>query len=321
MRQAGRVLKEYRATREQAGSFKALLKNPQAACKVTIQPVDILLVDAAILFSDILVIPEALGLPYQMEEGTGPWFEKTIQGIDDVNALSTDRVEENLDYVFQTIRLIKQELNNRVPLIGFAGAPWTLMCYMVDGKGTKTFTRSRAMLFQNPELAHTLLTRLTQATIIYLKRQIAEGCDMVQLFDSWAGILTKELYNTFSLPYLQKICDAITGVPVTIFAKGASFSLRELSELNCNTIGLDWQTDIHEARKICGSKKTLQGNLDPAVLYGDFPTIEKHTGKMLEAFGPHLHIANLGHGVYPDTDVEKLKCFIQTVQSYNHKQQ
>jgi len=202
MRQAGRVLPEYRATRAQAGSFINLLKNPQAAAEVTIQPVDILGVDAAILFSDILVIPEAMGLPYRMDEGIGPSFEHTITSEKDLAKLSNEHIEENLTYVFDAIKCIKQELNERVPLIGFAGAPWTIFCYMVEGKGSKTFSKSRAMLVKEPILAHSLLKAITEATIVYLKRQVAEGCDMLQLFDSWAGVLNKETYNTFALPYI-----------------------------------------------------------------------------------------------------------------------
>lgn len=319
MRQAGRILAEYRATRAQAGSFLNLLKNPQLAAEVTIQPVDILGVDAAILFSDILVIPEAIGLPYRMDEGKGPSFDKTIASREDLKMLSLEHVEENLSYVFETIGILKKELNGRVPLIGFAGAPWTIFCYMVEGKGSKTFSRSRAMLFQDPELAHALLGMITDASIRYLKKQVELGCDMLQIFDSWAGILSKETYNTFALPYIEKICKSLPDVPVTVFAKGAFFSLKELGELPCATIGIDWHTDPHFARAATGTKKTLQGNLDPAVLYGSDDTVVSETKRMLEAFGGHRYIANLGHGVYPDVDYRKLKLFIETVKEYQFK--
>lgn len=319
MRQAGRVLPEYRAVRAKAGSFKALLKNPELACEVTIQPVDILGVDAAILFSDILVIPEAMGLPYSMDEGRGPLFEKTISSAQDLSALHSKDVEGELEYVFQTIRNIKTALNNRVPLIGFAGAPWTIFCYMVDGKGTKTFERSRAMLSQNSTLAHALLREITQATILYLKAQIQNGCDMVQLFDSWAGILNKNTYNSFALPYMREICESITEVPVTVFAKGAFFSLRELGELPCATIGLDWHIEPEMAKSIISPDKTLQGNLDPAVLYGDKSFIQTETVNMLQRFGPSRYIANLGHGVYPDIEKDKLQYFISTIQEYQYQ--
>lgn len=318
MRQAGRVLPEYRAVRAQAGSFKGLLFNPEAAAEVTIQPVDILGVDAAILFSDILVIPEAMGLPYRMDEGKGPSFENTIERLEDLNKLTTDVLPE-LEYVFKTIRLIKRDLNDRVPLIGFAGAPWTIFCYMVEGKGSKTFSKPRAMLMQNPELAHRLLSAITDATILYLKKQIEEGCNLFQLFDSWAGILNKDSYNTFALPYMKKICDAITEVPVTVFALGAHFSLKELSELQCRTVGLDWHMDASWARQVVGSEKTLQGNMDPAILYGDFDLIRSKTKEMLNTFGPQRHIANLGHGVYPDISADNLKCFIDTIKEHQHE--
>jgi len=316
MRQAGRVLAEYRATRAKAGSFKSLLMNPELAAEVTIQPVDILGVDAAILFSDILVIPESMGLPYRMDEGKGPSFENTIQSAKDVANLSTDRVLDELKYVFDAISLIKRDLNGRVPLIGFAGAPWTIFCYMVEGRGSKTFSVSRAMLSSNPELAHALLRKITDATIAYLKQQIACGCNMVQLFDSWAGILNKDTYNTFALPYIQEICKTIDTVPMTVFAKGAFFSLEEMGQLPCRTLGIDWHTSPAFARQMAGADKTLQGNLDPAVLYGSESFIVSETERMLDAFGPHKYIANLGHGVYPDIDHEKLKLFIQTVQAY-----
>ena len=320
MRQAGRILSEYRATRQKAGSFKSLLMNPELAAAVTIQPVDILGVDAAILFSDILVIPEAMGLPYRMDEGVGPSFENTIQNESDLAKLSNAHIEENLQYVFKAIRNIKSELSDRVPLIGFAGAPWTIFCYMVEGRGSKTFSKSRAMLMQNPTLAHSLLERITEATIIYLKQQVEEGCDMLQLFDSWAGILNKHTYNQFALPYIQKICESITQVPVTVFAKGAFFSLEEMSALPCATIGLDWHTEPGFARKLVGNEKTLQGNLDPAVLYGSYDHIKKETQRMLRTFGRERYIANLGHGVYPDIEADKVKCFIQTIQEYQFEQ-
>jgi uroporphyrinogen decarboxylase len=321
MRQAGRVLPEYRAVRKSAGSFLNLLKNPEAAAEVTIQPVDILGVDAAILFSDILVIPEAMGLPYTMDEGRGPWFENVISNESDLEKLSVQHIEDNLDYVFQTIRLIKQNLNDRVPLIGFAGAPWTIFCYMVEGKGSKTFSRSRAMLAQNPKLAHALLTAITDATIIYLKKQVREGCNMLQLFDSWAGILNQSTYNTYALPYLQRICENLREVPMTVFSLGAYFSLADLAKLPCETIGLDWHMNPLEVRRLVGTSKTLQGNLDPAVLYGNEAHIKKHTEEMLKAFGAQRHIANLGHGVYPDIEAGKLKYFIDTVKEYQYTNQ
>ncbi len=315
MRQAGRVLPEYRKTRELAGSFKKLVTTPELACEVTIQPVDILGVDAAIIFSDILVIPEALGLPYEMEEGRGPWFKNTIQTEADFKKLSANDIADKLSYVSEALRLTKSALNGRVPLIGFAGAPWTVFCYMTEGKGSKEFGLARRMLLENPTLAHDLLSLITEATIRYLKIQIQAGANIVQVFDSWAGVLSKNLYKEFAIPYLKKIASEINEVPLTIFAKGGWYVMDELAALPCRTLGLDWQVDPMWARQKVGNSKTLQGNLDPAVLYGDFGKIRKETQEMLQNFGSQNYIANLGHGVYPDIKPDNLKCFIETIQS------
>jgi uroporphyrinogen decarboxylase len=320
MRQAGRILPEYRKVRESVNGFKELVTNPALAAEVTIQPVDILNVDAAIIFSDILVIPEAMGLSYEMIEAKGPLFPKTIQSEQDVLQLKEkDAAANELQYVYEAIKITKKELDGRVPLIGFAGAPFTIMAYMVDGGGSKTFSKTKKMLYAEPVLAHALLSRITSATIAYLKKQIAAGADMVQIFDSWAGVLAPDVYNEFSLKYISDICNAIDEVPVTVFAKGAFFARKEMASLRCNTIGLDWNMDIKESRALIGDSKTLQGNLDPCVLYASFDDIKKETRKMLDAFGPYKHIANLGHGVYPDTDPEKVKCFIETVKEYSLK--
>lgn len=315
MRQAGRILPEYRAVREKAGSFIKLATTPELAAEVTIQPVDILGVDAAIIFSDILVVPEAMGLPYEMLEAKGPMFPKVIQTKKDVDALKISNPEKELAYVLKAIDIVKKELNGRVPLIGFAGAPFTIFCYMVEGKGSKTFSIAKKMLYSEPELAHQLLQKITDTTIAYLKAQAKHGADLVQIFDSWAGILSPDQYRKFSLPYIAQICNAINEVPVTVFAKGAFFARKEMSNLNCQVIGLDWNMDISESRRMI-PHKTLQGNLDPCVLYGSFKEIEKHTKKMIKNFGGQKYIANLGHGVYPDTDPDKVKCFIDTVKNY-----
>lgn len=315
MRQAGRILPEYRAVREKAGSFIKLATTPEMAAEVTIQPVDILGVDAAIIFSDILVIPEAMGLPYEMVEAKGPIFPKVIKTQKDVDALKVSDAETDLGYVLSAIDIVKKELNGRVPLIGFAGAPFTIYCYMVEGKGSKTFSVAKKMMFSNPKMAHTLLQKITDSTIEYLKAQVRHGADLVQIFDSWAGILSPEQYRKFSLPYIAQICDAINEVPVTVFAKGAFFARKEMSKLNCDVVGLDWNMDIKESRKMIPNK-TLQGNLDPCVLYAPYKEIEKQTKKMIKTFGKQRYIANLGHGVYPDTDPQKVKCFIETVKSY-----
>ena len=317
MRQAGRILPEYRAVRSSVKDFKTLVKNPELCCEVTLQPVDILGVDAAIIFSDILVVPEAMGLNYEMIEQKGPWFEKTIRSNEDTRLISSDiDVADRLGYVLDAISLTKKTLDGRVPLIGFAGAPWTIFCYMVEGKGSKTFSESRKILYQNPILAHNLLSQITDVTIEYLKLLMKHGADLVQVFDSWAGILSRAQYQEFCLPYLQKICDSITEIPVTIFAKGAIASLPDLAKLKCNTLGLDWNMDINSTRQLVHETKTLQGNLDPCVLYGTHENIELETKKMLSSFKSKRHIVNLGHGIYPDTDFEKVKTFINTVKNH-----
>ena len=316
MRQAGRILKEYRDVREKLSGFKELVETPERAAEVTIQPVDLLGVDAAIIFSDILVIPEAMGLEYQMIEKKGPWFEKTISTQKDVDALIIPNPYEKLAYTIDAIKITKKELNGRVPVIGFAGAPWTIFSYMIEGSGSKTFSKAKKMLYTDVVLSHNLLEKITQSTILYLKAQIAAGADMVQIFDSWAGILSPAQYREFSLKYISKICDAITEVPVTVFAKGAFFAREEMGNLNCNTIGLDWNMDIAESRKLIGANKTLQGNLDPCALYGTFAEIKKQTHQMLDQFKGSRHIANLGHGLYPDTNPDAVRCFIDAVKEY-----
>ena len=316
MRQAGRILPEYRAIRQSLSGFKELVETPELAAEVTIQPVDILGVDAAIIFSDILVVPEAMGLEYQMIENKGPYFEKTIQTLSDLEKINVPDVDDSLHYVLEAIKVTKKELNNRVPLIGFAGAPWTIFSYMIEGQGSKTFSKAKKMLYTDKQLSHQLLEKITQTTIKYLKAQIKAGADIVQIFDSWAGILSREQYLEFGMKYVSMICDAINEVPVTVFAKGAYFARKEMGELNCNTIGLDWNMNIQKSRELIGKDKTLQGNLDPCMLYSDFDTIKLETSKMLSSFGPNRHIANLGHGVYPDMHPYKVRCFVDTVKEF-----
>lgn len=315
MRQAGRVLPEYRAVRAKTKNFISFVKNPELAAEVTVQPVDILGVDAAIIFSDILVIPEAMGLPYQMMEAKGPHFEKTIQNKNDIDKLKIASGED-LSYVTDAISLAKKELNARVPLIGFCGAPWTIFAYMIEGNGSKTFSKAKKFLYTEPSLAHLLLEKITRSSINYLKAQISSGADMIQIFDSWAGILLPEMYNEFALKYISQICDEINNVPKIVFAKDAHFAQKDFSKLNCEVIGLDWTMKVDESRKLIGGKKILQGNADPCLLYADFDTIKKETEKMLRAFGPVRHIANLGHGLYPDIEKEKVKFFVDTIKNF-----
>ncbi len=317
MRQAGRILPEYRAVRNSLSGFIELAQTPELASEVTIQPVDILGVDAAIIFSDILVIPEAMGLPYEMVEKRGPWFPNTIQSASDLDKLRIADGANDLDYVIKAIEITKKNLNGRVPLIGFAGAPWTIFAYMIEGSGSKTFSKARAMLYTEPAISHRLLEMITQSTINYLKAQIAAGADLVQVFDSWAGILGPDQYEEFSLKYIRTICEAIDEVPKTVFAKGAFFAREAMGQLPCETIGLDWNMEIKESRNLIGADKTLQGNLDPAALYGTTEQVEATTRKMMGQFKGTRHIANLGHGVYPDINPERVKDFIQTVKSYS----
>ncbi|HEX5170504.1 MAG TPA: uroporphyrinogen decarboxylase [Cyclobacteriaceae bacterium] len=317
MRQAGRILPEYRKVRDSVKNFKALVKNPELACEVTIQPVDILDVDAAIIFSDILVIPDAMGLPYEMEENKGPVFPRNISSPYDLKILHVATTDE-LHYVMDAIRLTKRNLNGRVPLIGFAGAPWTIFSYMVEGKGSKTFSKAKKMLYTQPEAAHQLLDLITQSTINYLKGQVDAGVDIIQVFDSWAGVLSPDQYSEFSFPYISRICNDITTVPKIVFAKGAFFARAQMNNLDCEVVGLDWNMGIAESRKLLPGK-VLQGNLDPCALYGSLDDVRRETRKMLDAFGPYKYIANLGHGLYPDTSVDNVKCFIDTVKEYSQR--
>jgi uroporphyrinogen decarboxylase len=312
MRQAGRILPGYRKLRASVKDFTELVKTPELACEATLEPVDILGVDAAIIFSDILVIPEAMGLPYQMIESKGPHFEKTVKNTQDINALRVGN-SNDWDYVLNAIKITKRELNGKVPLIGFAGSPWTIFAYMTEGSGSKTFSVAKRMLYSDPEMAHKLLDKITKTTIQYLKDQVSAGAQIVQIFDSWGGILGVDTYNEFSLKYIATICDELSKlVPVIAFPKGAFFAAHDLAKLNCKVIGLDWTASPTQARSILKGK-TLQGNLDPCVLYADKTVIRKEVSKMLKEFGAQNYIANLGHGVYPDTPVDNVKYFVESV--------
>jgi uroporphyrinogen decarboxylase len=254
MRQAGRILPEYRAVRSSLSGFKELVETPALAAEVTIQPVDLLGVDAAIIFSDILVVPEAMGLTYEMVEQKGPFFPKTIKSEEDfVKHAQVDfDIEDRLGYVTEAIRITNKELDGRVPLIGFAGAPWTIFCYMIEGQGSKTFAKARKVLYTNPALAHDLLQRITDVTIRYLKSQVKAGAHMLQVFDSWAGILGQEQYEEFGLKYIDKIAQEVNEVPITIFAKGAFRAVESIAKMSCNNIGLDWNMSVEDLRKLVG---------------------------------------------------------------------
>lgn len=318
MRQAGRILPGYRKLREQVKDFKELVKTPALACQATLEPVELLGVDAAIIFSDILVVPEAMGLDYEMIESKGPMFEKTIRNPKDIDALRIGSIE-NWNYVPDAIKLTKSELDGKVPLIGFAGSPWTIFAYMTEGKGSKTFSVAKKMLYSEPVMAHALLDKITQTTIQYLKDQVNAGAQIVQIFDSWGGILSPESYEEFSLPYIAKICDALNNiVPVITFPKGAFFSAKKIAKLNCSVIGLDWTIHPVEAREMLPGK-SLQGNLDPCILYAKPSVIKTKTQQMLNQFGTQRYIANLGHGVYPDIPMDNVIHFIECVKQYSVK--
>ena len=312
MRQAGRYLPEYIKLREKYSFFERC-QTPELAAEITIQPVDIIGVDAAILFSDILVVPQAMGLEVQLIENRGPLLPDPVQTKKDFERIRVPDVNETLGYVFDAIRLIKKELNDRVPLIGFAGAPWTLLCYMVQGKGSKTFDEAKAFCFTQPELAHQLLQMVTDTTIAYLKEQVNAGADVVQIFDSWAGLLSKKDFETFSLPYIHQIVEELKDETlVIIFAKGAWYSLKEMAATGAHGLGIDWCIEPQMARKLVGNDIVLQGNYDPAKLLLPIPVIKKEVKEMLSAFGKN-HIANLGHGILPNVPVEHARAFVEAV--------
>ena len=316
MRQAGRYLPEYIVLRNKYGFFERC-QTPELACEITIQPVDIVGVDAAILFSDILVVPQAMGLEVQLKENVGPLLPDPIKTAADLSRIRVPEVDETLGYVFDAIKLIKQELNNRVPLIGFAGAPWTLLCYMVQGKGSKTFDEAKAFCYAQPELAHQLLQMITDTTIAYLKGQIKAGADILQVFDSWGGLLSPADFEVLSLQYIRQIVAAVKDdVPTIIFAKGAWHSLEAMSATGAAGLGIDWCITPQMARKFAGNNVTLQGNFDPAKLLSPIPVIEKEVKDMLMAFGPGRHIANLGHGILPNVPVDHARAFVNTVKEF-----
>jgi uroporphyrinogen decarboxylase len=316
MRQAGRYLPEYISLREKYGFFERC-QTPELACAITLQPIDIIGVDAAILFSDILVVPQAMGLEVQLIENKGPVLPDPIKTVTDISRLHVPAVEDELSYVFDAIRMIKRELNGRVPLIGFAGAPWTLLCYMVQGKGSKTFDEAREFCFRQPELAHQILQMITDTTIAYLKKQVEAGADTVQVFDSWGGLLSPGDFEIFSFRYIRQIVEALQDLaPVIVFAKGAWHSLGEMASCGASALGIDWCIRPSDARNLAGDNIVLQGNFDPAKLLAPIPVIEKETRMMLNDFGGQKHIANLGHGILPNVPVAHAKAFVDTVKQW-----
>ncbi|MFL5808215.1 MAG: uroporphyrinogen decarboxylase [Flavisolibacter sp.] len=315
MRQAGRYLPDYIKLRDKYDFFTRV-QTPELATEITLQPIDQVGVDAAIIFSDILVIPQAMGLEVLMEEGRGPLLPKTIQTAKDIDALITTGAGESLDYVMKALSLTKKELNGRVPLIGFAGAPWTILCYMIEGKGSKTWDKAKQFAYTQPGLAHRLLQKISTITIDYLKAQVKAGADTVQVFDSWAGSLSPEDFKIFAQPYLLQIADALKNdAPVILFPKGSWYALKELSKSSASGIGIDWCIEPKLARELAGNK-TLQGNFDPAKLLAPIPQIKKWVKEMIDGFGTQNYIANLGHGITPNVPVENARAFVDAVNEY-----
>jgi uroporphyrinogen decarboxylase len=319
MRQAGRYLPEYQAVRRRA-DFLTMVRTPELAVEVTLQPLDILGVDAAILFSDILVVPQAMGMSLTVEDGAGPKFDAPLRAPADFERLRDPMAEGQLSYVMDAIRLARKEVDGRVPLIGFAGAPWTLMSYMVEGTGTRTFTVAKRFLVEQPERAHALLDRLAHGVGNFLKAQVRAGAQAVQLFDSWAGALGPRDFREFALPYIAK---AVTiareaGAPVIAFAPGAGWALEEIARATgAEVVGVDWQVEAHDARRrLLDHGVALQGNLDPTWLYLPPSVICERTRAMLSAFGGRGHIANLGHGILPDVPVAHAKAFVDAVKEW-----
>ena len=316
MRQAGRYLPDYLKLKAKYDFFTRV-QTPELACAITLQPIDQVGVDAAIIFSDILVIPQAMGLEVLMEEGKGPSLPKVIETQKDIDALITDGAEDSLRYVYDALSLTKGELNGRVPLIGFAGAPWTILCYMVEGKGSKTWEKAKQFAYTQPLLAHQLLQKITQITISYLKLQARAGADTVQVFDSWSGSLSPADFKIFAQPYLLQIADALKDeVPVILFPKGSWYALKELSESSAAGIGIDWCIAPEFARQLTNNKIVLQGNFDPAKLLAPIPEIKKAVKEMIDAFGVQNYIANLGHGITPNIPVDHARAFVDAVKEY-----
>jgi uroporphyrinogen decarboxylase len=322
MRQAGRYLPEYRAVRARA-DFLTMVRTPELAVEVTLQPVDLLGVDAAIIFSDILVVPQAMGMTLTVEEGTGPRFHDPVASPRDLARLREVDVGRDLGYVLDALRLARSSLGGRVPLIGFAGAPWTLMSYMVEGSGTRTFTRAKRFLVEQPKSAHALLERLAGIVGRFLAAQISAGAQAVQLFDSWAAALGPRDFREFALPYLVEAVRLAkaAGAPVIAFAPGAGWALEEIADATkADVIGVDWQTDAADARRRLGNRQVaLQGNLDPTWLYAEPAQIRDRTHAMLEAFGGTGHVANLGHGILPDVPVAHAAAFVTAVKEWRRR--
>ncbi|MCP4125539.1 MAG: uroporphyrinogen decarboxylase [Gammaproteobacteria bacterium] len=320
MRQAGRYLPEYRAARAKAGDFMSLCQNPELACEVTIQPLERFPLDAAILFSDILTIPDAMGLGLYFSEGEGPCFERPIQDEAAVRALAVPDPEDELGYVMDAVRTIRRELDGRVPLIGFSGSPWTLATYMVEGGSTKNFALVKGMMFDRPDLMHALLDKLADSVTSYLNAQIAAGAQAVMIFDTWGGVLSPRDYEAFSLAYMERIIGGLTRenegrrVPVIMFTKNGGQWLSRMAKSGCDALGVDWTTDLADARVQVKDRVALQGNLDPCILYSSPERIREEVGRVLNSYGNGPgHVFNLGHGIHPNVDPERAGVMVDAV--------
>ena len=324
MRQAGRYLPEYKATRAQAGDFMSLCRNADLACEVTLQPLRRYALDAAILFSDILTIPDAMGLGLSFGAGEGPKFARPIENKIQVDNLPIPDPEGELQYVMNAVRTIRHELKGEVPLIGFSGSPWTLATYMVEGGSSKAFTKIKKMMYADPQILHALLDKLADSVILYLNAQIKAGAQAVMVFDTWGGVLAHEEYKTFSLQYMQKIVEGLIRenegrkVPVTLFTKGGGLWLEAIADTGCDAVGLDWTVDIRDAKKRVGHKVALQGNMDPSVLYAPVARIEQEVKNILAGFGEGSgHVFNLGHGIHQDVPTESPKVFVNAIHEFS----
>ena len=320
MRQAGRYLPEYRETRTRAGSFLDLCKNPDLACEVTLQPLERFPLDAAILFSDILTIPDAMGLGLYFSEGEGPRFHNPVRDEQAVRALGVPDPEQDLGYVMDAVRTIRGELDGRVPLIGFSGSPWTLATYMVEGSGSKNFSKVKGMLFDRPDLMHHMLGVTADAVTAYLNGQVAAGAQALMIFDTWGGVLRPRDYRAFSLAYMERIVSGLKRenegrrVPVILFTKGGGQWLGPMADTGCDALGVDWTTDLSEARRLTGGRVALQGNLDPCVLHASPQRIREEVGRVLESYGKGPgHVFNLGHGIHPDVNPDHAAALVEAV--------
>ena len=316
MRQAGRYLPEFMEIREKYDFFTRC-QTPELASEITVQPIRRFGMDAAILFSDILVIPQAMNIEVEMKPDIGPYFPNPIRSLEDVDRIEIPDVDVSLDYVMKAIEMTLEKLDGEIPLIGFAGAPWTILCYCVQGQGSKSFEKAKGFCFSNPLAAHRLLQKITDTTIAYLKAKVKAGVHVIQLFDSWGGMLSPDDYNELSLPYIKQITNALKDeVPVITFAKGCWFALHELAKTGSSALGIDWTLSARNARYLTGGQITLQGNLDPARLLSPPSEIERLTKNMIRDFGKDRYIVNLGHGILPNIPLENVSTFINTVKNY-----